>query len=74
MSSVREKRAAVQKEANKMEEALRLGQVPVKDKVEEVKAEPVVEKPVVKETVVENKAPAKKAAPKAKAKTAKKSK
>tara|TARA_R110000803_G_scaffold44316_5_gene93809 strand:+ start:1121 stop:1330 length:210 start_codon:yes stop_codon:yes gene_type:complete len=69
MSSVREKRAAVQKEANKMEEALRLGQVPVKDKVEEVKAEPVVEKPVV-----ENKAPAKKAAPKAKAKTAKKSK
>ena len=69
MSSGSEKRAAVQKEANKMEEALRLGQVPVKDKVEEVKAEPVVEK-----LVVENKAPAKKAAPKAKAKTAKKSK
>tara|TARA_R100000458_G_C8216429_1_gene202224 strand:+ start:673 stop:882 length:210 start_codon:yes stop_codon:yes gene_type:complete len=69
MSSVREKRAAVQKAANKREEEFRLAGEKITQLVEEVEATPIPEKePAAK-------APAKKKAKaKAKAKSPKKSK
>jgi len=69
MSSVREKRAAVQKAANKREEEFRLAGEKITQLVEEVEATPIPEK----ESAA--KAPAKKKAKaKAKAKAPKKSK
>tara|TARA_R100001082_G_C4267890_1_gene118407 strand:- start:98 stop:334 length:237 start_codon:yes stop_codon:yes gene_type:complete len=73
MSSVRQKRAAVQKAANKLEEEFRLAGEKITKLVEEVEATPVPEKEP--EVVEAPKAPKakKKAAPKAKAKAKAKS-
>jgi|TARA_R110002020_G_scaffold353114_1_gene566118 hypothetical protein len=65
MSSVRQKRAAVQKAANKREEEFRLASEKITQLVEEVEATPVPEK---EPEVVEAPKAKKKAAPKAKAK------
>ena len=65
MSSVRQKRAAVQKAANKLEEEFRLAGEKITKLVEEVEATPVPEK---EPEVVEAPKAKKKAAPKAKAK------
>jgi len=70
MSSVRQKRAAVQKAANKLEEEFRLAGEKITKLVEEVEATPVPEK---EPEVVEAPKAKKKAAPKAKAKAKAKS-
>ena len=70
MSSVRQKRAAVQKAANKLEEEFQLAGEKITKLVEEVEANPVPEK---EPEVVEAPKAKKKAAPKAKAKAKAKS-
>ena len=70
MSSVRQKRAAVQKAANKLEEEFRLAGEKITKLVEEVEATPIPEK---EPEVVEAPKAKKKAAPKAKAKAKAKS-
>ena len=73
MSSVREKRAAEQKAANKREEEFRVAGEKIAQLVEEVEATPVPEKePEAKKPAKKKAAP--KAKAKAKAKVAKKTK